>query len=737
MVQKQRNKDKTIIIILLLVILLPVIYLIVSKGNSLSLFTEKKPNRLINEKSPYLLQHAYNPVDWYPWGDEALEKAKKENKPIFLSVGYSTCYWCHVMEKEVFENDSIAGLMNKYFVNIKVDREERPDIDRIYMNALNAMTGNGGWPMSMFLTPDLKPFYGATYIPPFSSDRGPGFTELIDQIHTSWTNNPQQITSAGNRFAAMMEENAKRERENSPLKKEIFDLGYSMFAESYDKDNGGFGKAPKFPIASVYEFLLMYGDRFENKDADEMTLSSLQKITGGGIYDHLGGGFHRYSVDASWRVPHFEKMLYDQAGMSSVLIDAYLKTGDEKFKAPAEETLNYVINRMTSDNGGFYSAEDASGKSQDGEQSEGAYYLWTKKEVDGAAGSSADVIDYYFGVTEQGNIPSASDPRGEMKGKNILYTAHSIDETAKKFNKTPDDVKKIIDEAKKKLLEERKKRPELMRDDKIILSWNGLMISSFSKGYAAFGEKKYLDAARKSAEFILNNLYDPNTHTLKRRYMDSESKYEGNLEDYASFIQGLLDLYEASYEQKYLRTANDLAGSMINIFYDNDKGGFFDTSGDDKSLLVKTKEDFDGSEASGNSIAILDLLRLSQYTGNKDYYEKGKKSLEYFSGILSQNPNTMTNMLSSLSFYLYKPKQIIITGDPNDPVTQALVNEVNKHYIPGKILIMASKIDDNALIPYLSGIIGDKNKPMAYVCENYACKLPTDNPVQLAKLLSE
>ncbi|MCB0723273.1 MAG: thioredoxin domain-containing protein [Ignavibacteriae bacterium] len=736
MTQKQRAKDKSTIIIILLVVLLPII-LFFANSDSISLFDNKKPNRLVNEKSPYLLQHAYNPVDWYPWGEEALNKAKEENKPIFLSVGYSTCYWCHVMEKEVFENDSIANLMNEYFINIKVDREERPDIDRIYMTALTAMGAEGGWPMSMFLTPDLKPFYGATYIPPFSSDKGMGFTELIDQIHTSWVNNPKQITSAGNKFAELLKESSKHEMEKSPLKKEIFDLAFSNFVESYDNENGGFGESAKFPLPYSYEFLLMYGDRFENSEADNIVLSTLRKMINGGIYDHLGGGIHRYSVDKYWRVPHFEKMLYDQAGVSSLLINAYLSTGDSIYRKPAEKTLDYVLEKLTSEEGGFYSAEDAIGASVEGTIGEGAYYLWTKKEIDDILGSNADLVEFYFGVSQQGNVPPASDPLGEMKGKNVLYIANSLNQTAQKFKKSEQETEKIIDDAITKLYSARNKRPRLYRDDKIILAWNGLMISSFSKGYSAFGSPKYLDAAKKSADFILANLYDENTHTLKRRYMDKETKYEGNLADYSSFIQGLLDLYEASFDQKYLKTANDLALSMISIFYDNEHGGFYDISGNDKSLLVRTKDEFDGAEPSGNSIAILDILRLAQYTDNKDFTEKGKKSLDYFSGFMSQNPNSMANMLRALSFYLYKPKQIIITGDPSSQETQSLINTVNKRFIPDKIFIVASKVDDNSLIPYLSSIVTDKTKPMAYVCENYTCKLPVNNSVQLEKLLDE
>lgn len=737
MTRRKRRNDKSLIIIILLVVLLPLFYVMAVNFPEGSLFGGKKPNKLIDEKSPYLQQHAYNPVDWYPWGDEALNKAKDENKPIFLSVGYSTCYWCHVMEEEVFENDSIAKIMNENFVNIKVDREERPDIDRIYMTALNAMTGSGGWPMSMFLTPDLEPFFGGTYIPAYTSDQGQGFVDLITQISTTWKNNPAQITSAGSKFATIMEEYSKREREKSALKNEIFDLGFSQYVETFDKEYGGFSEAPKFPRTIINDFLFQHSDKTGDEQGKEMSIKTLNEISNGGIYDHLGGGFHRYSVDRYWRVPHFEKMLYDQALISSTLTDAYLISNNNLYKTRAEETLNYVLRKLTSENGGFYSAEDAIGTVEGGEKKEGAYYLWSNDEINKLLGDKAEIFKFYYGVKNEGNVPASSDPKGEMKGMNVLYIAQTIDETAKKFKKSNEDIIKILNESKKKLFAEREKRPVLHMDDKVLVSWNGLMISAFSKGYSAFGNQRYLEAAKKSAEFIINNLYDEKSGTLKRRYREEESKFEGNLVDYAFLIQGLLDLYEASYEQKYLETANKLAGSMIRIFYDEEKGGFFDISGNDKSLIIKTKDDFDGVEPTGNSIAILDLLRLAQYTDNKDYHTKAKNSLEFFSGDMSKHPSGMPQMLSTLYFYLYKPKQIIITGDVNNPETKALIAEVNKRYIPGKIHIIASKINDSALIPYLDGIIVDKNVPMAYVCENYSCKLPTNNPVQLSKLLNE
>lgn len=605
------------------------------------------------------------------------------------------------------------------------------------MTALNAMTGSGGWPMSMFLTPDLEPFFGGTYIPPFTSDQGQGFADLITQISTTWKNNPTQITSAGSKFANMMEEYSKREREKSALKNEIFDLGFSQYVESYDKEYGGFSEAPKFPRTIINDFLFKYSERTGDEQAKEMSFKTLNEMSNGGIYDHLGGGFHRYSVDRYWRVPHFEKMLYDQALISSTLIDAYLISNNNLYKSRAEETLNYVLRKLTSENGGFYSAEDAIGTVEGGEKKEGAYYIWSADELGKLLGDKADVFKFYYGVKNEGNVPASSDPKGEMKSMNVLYIAHTIDETANRFKKSNEDIVKLLDESKKILFSEREKRPVLHMDDKVLVSWNGLMISAFSKGYSAFENQQYLDAAKKSTEFILNTLYDEQSGTLKRRYREEESKFEGNLVDYAFLIQGLLDLYEASHEQKYLETANKLAGSMINIFYDKEKGGFFDISGNDKSLIIKTKDDFDGVEPTGNSIAILDLLRLAQYTDNKDYQSKAKYSLEFFSGDMSKQPSGMPQMLSALYFYLYKPKQIIITGDLSKPETKALIAEVNKRYFPGKILIIASQITDSQLIPYLDGIIIDKNVPMAYVCENYACKLPTNNPVQLSKLLNE
>jgi hypothetical protein len=703
-----------------------------------------KPNRLINEKSPYLLQHAYNPVDWYPWGEEAFERARTEDKPIFLSIGYSTCYWCHVMEREVFEIESIAKLMNQFFVNIKVDREERPDVDRVYMAALQSMTGSGGWPMSMFLTPELKPFYGATYIPPESRHGLPGFEDLITQIHEAWESRRNDVISAGEEITEHIRKlssyDKKKEKELSP---DILKQAIQQFKSNFDEEYSGFGGAPKFPRPVVFNFLLRMYKKLGDNEALRIVIRTLLQMAKGGIHDHLGGGFHRYSVDRFWIVPHFEKMLYDQAQVASSYIDAFMITKDKYFEDIANDILQYVQRKLTAKQGGFYSAEDAESaldESNPHKKEEGAFYVWEKEEIDGILGKDdSQIICYYFGIGDYGNAPMGSDPHNVFTNKNILYEAHSITESANKFEKTVKEVTDIIVKSKRALFEIREKRPHPHLDDKILVSWNGLMISAFAKAFQVFDDHDYLDTAIDSAEFILSRLYDPsnNNNTLLHRYRDGEARFDGTLEDYAFFIQALIDLYESCFDEKYLGIALELTKTSILLFYDEEQGGFFDVTNKDKNILVRTKEDYDSAEPTGNSIQIMNLLRLSQFTENKKLYSIAEKSLKYFSSKILSQPFAMPQMLCAYDFSLTKPKQIIIAGKRDDELSREMLREVHSHFIPNKILIFAETGKENILIPFLSKIISQSGKTTSYICENYSCKLPTSGIDELRKLIEE
>jgi uncharacterized protein len=698
-----------------------------------------KPNRLINEKSPYLLQHAHNPVDWFAWGDEAFEKARSEDKPIFLSIGYSTCYWCHVMEREVFEVEAIAKEMNRIFVNIKVDREERPDVDRVYMSALQSMTGSGGWPMSMFLTSDLKPFYGATYVPPKSKFGLPGFEDLIHQLGEAWKTRRDEINKSGNDTLEHIRVASENKRAAEELNKEMLLKGSEQFKNGFDEEYGGFGEAPKFPRPPGLSFLLRAYNRFGDTESLQMVIRTLLQMARGGMYDHIGGGFHRYSVDRYWRVPHFEKMLYDQAQLVVNYTEAFLITGDNYFGGIAKEVLGYVKRVLTSPEGGFYSAEDAeSALSFDDlhEKEEGAFYVWTNKEIDELLGENAEVFNYYFDVNEYGNAPQGSDPHSVFAEKNILHIAHSISETSNRFEMPTDLAGRIIEEGKKKLFDAREKRPKSHLDDKILTTWNGLMISAFAKAAQAFGDKKYMQLAKVSADFILAKLYRPELHTLLHRWRDGDAAIEGTLEDYAFFVQGLIDLYETSFEEKYLVSARNLTQTMIKDFYDEETGGFFDTSGNDKSILVRTKEDYDSAEPTGNSIAILNLLRLSMFFDNKEWYDKAYTSVLAFSGKIIKMPYAMPQMLIALESVLYKPKQIIIAGKSAEETTYRMLQEVNSRFIPSRILIQVEPEKAKESMTFASQIVLNEPKTTAYVCENFACRLPVSTPADLAGLLN-
>ncbi len=701
-----------------------------------------KPNRLLREKSPYLLQHAYNPVDWYPWGDEAFEKARREDKPIFLSIGYSTCYWCHVMEREVFENESIADLMNQTVVPIKVDREERPDIDRIYMSALQAMSGSGGWPMSMFLTPDLKPFFGATYIPPVENYGRPGFPQILKTIHQVWTTDRDKVLEAAGKASDYLIRLSTQTGENIDPGLQALDSCFQSFQKTYDERNAGFGDAPKFPRPVALNFLLRYYARKKNQSALEMSLSTLRRMANGGMCDHVGGGFHRYSTDERWHVPHFEKMLYDQAQLAISYLEAYQITHDKFFSTIAEDILEYVLRDLTHQDGGFFSAEDAESAtdpSRPGKKEEGAFYVWTKSEIESILSpEEATLLCRVFGVEESGNV--TDDPHGVFEGKNVLHTIQTPGEVSKQFPLSDEYGKQLLAAARQKLFDERKKRPRCHLDDKILTSWNGLMISAFARAYQVLENPRYLEAARKSASFILTRMRNTLTGELYHRYRDGEARFDGQLDDYAFLIQALIDLYEASFDVARLTDALRLTEEQNRLFYDDEKGGFFDTSGRDPSILVRTKEWYDGAEPSGNSVAILNLLRLAQFTGNQRLETMARKSFVFFGERLLNAGQALPQMLVALSFGLSKPSQIVLAGKTGDPLTQVLVREVHAHFIPEKILMLADEGIGTAGLslfnPSMTSMQKVPGRPTAYVCENYACKLPTSDPAELAKILA-
>jgi uncharacterized protein YyaL (SSP411 family) len=696
-----------------------------------------KPNKLINEKSPYLLQHAYNPVDWHPWNEETFAKAKSENKPIFLSIGYSTCYWCHVMEREVFENPEIAEMMNDYFINIKVDREERPDIDRIYMTALQAMTGSGGWPMSMFLTTELKPFYGATYIPPKAKYGRAGFEDVITQIHQLWTEKKGEIIDSSNKILGILKKSVEEKDKKFTAilpGTEIFDKAFSQVHSIYDEEYGGFGSNNKFPRPVVFDFLLNYHYYTKQFDALDMVTFSLKKMYEGGMYDHLGGGFHRYSVDSVWRVPHFEKMLYDQAQLIITYTDTFLASGNEYFKKVAEDTLKYVLRDLSHPEGGFYSAEDAESfiDKTKSEKREGEFYLWQRSEIEGILEKEkADIFSYYYGVEAHGN--TISDPHEVFGTKNVLYIAHDVYETAKKFNKTPEEIEKIIEESKQQLLEERNKRPRPHLDDKILTSWNGLMISALAKAYRATGKELYLNSAEKAAGFIMEKLITGDVKLL-HRYRDGESAIAGNLDDYSYFIQALMDLYESAFNIDYLKKAIDLNNEAIRLFYDESNGGFFDTEGEKTDIILKTKDIYDGAEPSGNSVQILNQLRLAIFTGSKTYNEIAEKSLKLFANDMEKMPFSSPAMLNSLSFMIRSPKEIILNGDLSSDKVKDFLKAIYSVYIPNSVIIHASDEMVN-ILEFLNNIVQNKKEEAVYICENYMCDLPFKNVEELEKKL--
>ena len=695
-------------------------------------------NRLVHEKSPYLLQHAYNPVDWYPWGEEAFAKAREEEKPIFLSIGYSTCHWCHVMAHESFESPEIAAILNKWFVSIKVDREERPDIDQMYMAATLALNGSGGWPMSLFLFPDGRPFWAATYIPPESMYGRPGFPDILNALHAAWTNRRDDLEESA---AGLIEAIQGGDRKPAAAVQDtVGEQAYSSLAASFDSRYGGFGSAPKFPRPVIYSFLFGYWQETGTGKARDMALATLRAMARGGMYDQLGGGFHRYSVDGQWRVPHFEKMLYDQAQLVDSYLDAFQISGDEQYAAVARQVLTYVLRDMRDPAGGFYSAEDADSDDpySPGEHGEGAYYLWTEEDIVKTVGAAdASIFNYCYGVEVGGN--ALADPQKEFTGRNILYLRRTPAEAAEHFKQEVAAIEAALERARQQLLSRRelRKRPHL--DDKVLTAWNGLMIGALARGGAILHDPELTEAAAAAALFIQKKLYDPETKRLLRRYRQGESGLAGQLDDYAFLVAGLIDLYQAVQEPRWLQWAIDLTTSQIELFRDEKGGAFFDSL-QDPTVVVRMKGDYDGAEPAANSIAAKNLVRLGRLTDNKQWLELAEETINSFSSQLNSYPQALVLMLSVRRELLEKPRQVVIAGRRGAEDTGAMLAAVSGSYDPGRMLLLADAAGNQQFLgehlPFIRTVAMQDGQATAYVCKDFSCQLPVTSPEALRKELS-
>jgi len=695
-------------------------------------------NRLAGEKSPYLLQHANNPVDWYPWGDEAFAKAKAENKPIFLSIGYATCHWCHVMEHESFENAGVARILNENFVSIKVDREERPDIDRVYMLFVQASTGQGGWPMSVWLTPDRKPFFGGTYFPPDARFGRPGFSMILERLAETWKTDRERVEHSGTKVLEQLGEYTKFSSGGELPGPEALTRAYQAFRGMFDTKHGGFGRAPKFPRPSVFNFLLRYHVSGHNDEALEMVAETLRAMAKGGMHDQIGGGFHRYSVDEHWFVPHFEKMLYDQAQLAISYAEAFQITHDADFAATAHDIFTYVLRDLTDPAGGFYCAEDADSAPDPNDlhdKSEGAFYIWSREELTQILGEGvAAMFAYRYGVLNGGNVDE--DPQGEFIGRNILYENHTLEQTAAHGDFSVEEVRATLENATAKVLEVRAKRPRPLLDDKILASWNGLMISAFAKGAQVLDEPRYATAARAAADFLKTNLWDASRTILRRRYRQGESAVDGFLDDYAYCGLGLLDLYETTFNGADLAWAVELAERALVLFHDGEHGGFYSHGSSASSrpddvpkteqapeLVLRLKDDYDGAEPSGNSMMALLLARLARMTGREDFRVASEGTLKAFASRIEEGAIGIPQMLVALQFTQSAPCEIVLAGPPD----AAMLAAIRGRFLPQAVVMRAEHAGRE--LPAIDG------KPTAYVCENFACKLPVTSAADLARLL--
>jgi uncharacterized protein YyaL (SSP411 family) len=699
-------------------------------------------NRLARERSPYLLQHAHNPVDWHPWGDEAFAKARAEDKPIFLSIGYSTCHWCHVMEHESFESERIASVLNELFVPIKVDREERPDVDRVYMTFVQATTGSGGWPMSVWLTPDLKPFYGGTYFPPESKWGRPGFVEILEEIGRVWNAERGKVVESAEALTARLRSMEQAAPSADVPGPSALDKTVQQFRDAFDARNGGFGGAPKFPRPSELLFLLREHARVDAPQAAEMVLRSLRAMALGGMRDHIGGGFHRYSVDGEWRVPHFEKMLYDQAQLVLAFVEAAQVSGDPFYAEVAEDTVLYVLREMTDEGGGFYSAEDADSvppEDPGGHKKEGAFYLWRADELDALLGDAARIVKLRFGIEPDGNAPQ--DPQQEFTGKNLLYVARSIDDIAKATGRPPDEVVDVLHKTRLQMFKERLGRPRPQRDDKVLAAWNGLMIAAFARlaralrGFGADGRNAgypYLEAASRAAAFIREQMWNAKTGILLRRYRGGHAEIDGYAEDYAYMIFGLLELFQADPQPMWLEWAIALQRRQDELFWDEEAGGWFSTTGQDPSVLLRMKEDYDGAEPTATSISVLNLLTLSHLVEDAKWADRIDRALRLFATRLEQMGRGVPMMGAALSMRVAGVQQIVLAEAPapspaSRPPDDALDRAIATRYLPFAIQLRVTPDERKALagsLPFIAAMEPQDGTAAAYICRDFTCRQP-------------
>jgi uncharacterized protein YyaL (SSP411 family) len=683
--------------------------------------SERKPTRLIKEKSPYLLQHAYNPVDWYPWGPEAFEKANTENKPIFVSIGYASCHWCHVMEKECFEDEEVAKLLNSAFVCIKVDREERPDLDAAYMAVCQAMGRNCGWPLNVLITPKMNPFFAASYIPKTSTRGGVGMMELVSQVMQIWHMRGNQMDVVGAEIRRRIEDMEKRTPEKD-IEKEVLDEAYENLSRSFDPENGGFGFAPKFPRPHSLLFLLRYWKRSGNQDAFDMVEKTLRQMRLGGIFDQVGLGFHRYSTDGVWLVPHFEKMLYDQALLSLAYTEMYQATKAGKFKVTAKETLEYVMRDLASPQGGFYAAQDA-----DSEGEEGKFYLWTMKEImDTLEPADADLAVHLFGLSAEGNYFDTA--IGRQNATNILHLAEPLEEIAAAKGLTLDELIIRLGKIQTTLFQTRKKRVPPTTDEKVLTDWNGLMIAALARASQVFGEQCFLGAAVKAADFFLDQIRSGDG-VLYHRFAKGERAVEGFLDDYAFLVFGLIELYQASFEDRYLQAATELTQAMNSKFWDDKNGGFYFTATKPDSGMPRMKQIYDGAVPSGNSMALLNLLRLSRLTNNAAYEETAHKLVKTFSLEIQSAPEAHTWLLAGVDFAVGPTQSVVLVGDLKQKDSLDMLAALRKHYLPN--LVVSVKQPSEAGMGYEQ----IEGKATAYVCRDQMCLPPTNNVEKMIEQL--
>jgi uncharacterized protein YyaL (SSP411 family) len=691
----------------------------------------KGHNRLIFEKSPYLLQHADNPVDWYPWGPEAFEKARGEDKPIFLSIGYSTCHWCHVMEHESFEDPEVARLMNEVFVSVKVDREERPDLDNIYMAVCQMMTGGGGWPLTIIMTPDKKPFFAGTYFPKESRYGRIGILDLIPRVKEVWITKPDEVLKSANQITIALQQISSGAPGEDPGESTLR-TAYEQLAQRFDGQYGGFDSAPKFPTPHNLLFLLRYWKRTGNEKALQMVEKTLRALRSGGIYDHVGFGFHRYSTDQLWLVPHFEKMLYDQALLAMAYTEAYQATGKGEYAQTAREIFTYVLRDMTAQTGGYYSAEDA-----ESEGEEGKFYLWTEEEIRQILpAKEADLIIAVFGIEKEGNFHEEAS--GKQMGRNILHLKKGLHEIASDLKISEEQLRKRLEDSRGKLFAAREKRINPNKDDKILTDWNGLMIAALAKGARILDEPPYAEAAGQALNFILENMRKPDGRLL-HRYRDGEATLPAYVDDYAFLIWGMLELYETTFEVCYLQTALDLNNDLVKHFWDDKAGAFYFTADDAEKLLVRQKDIYDGAIPSGNSVAALNLLRLGRITANPNFEEKAVKIGRVFSQTIKRLPSGYTQLMLAVDFGVGPSYEVVITGKTGTKDTKAMIGALRRHFVPNKVVLFRPSEEESPdiirLAEYTTYQTSIDSKATAYVCLNYNCKFPTTDKGKMLELL--